>query len=362
MTDDTLSPQDAAEWFLVINAPEQPSGDTLQAWLRWMETSDANRQAFEDIALIWHNTPSAVIARSPGSHHEPGYDGSVPIAEWRAAQVARSLNSPRAARPVATLSWRRPLPAIAATVIFIAVGFASYQKFSSAPISKGEFTTSTAEIKQLSLADGSQITLGGHSKLTVDFESAKREIRLDAGEAYFNVDKDPTRPFVVLARQGAITAIGTAFNVRTVEDRVTVTVTEGSVAVTDADSVASAHSTSATPLVLETRHLAQGEQLTYSPGKKAAALETTGIKHVNAGGAARWREGWLVYRDETLQYVIADIARYTDLQVTVADSAANVQFSGAVSKDHIAEWLAALPDVTPLSVKRTEQGFTIATR
>lgn len=362
MTGDAFPPQDAAEWFLTICAAEEPSADTLQAWLCWMETSAANRQAFEDIAQIWHNTPSAVIAHMPGSHREPGYDGSVPIAEWRATQIARSLPAPPTARPVAALSWRRSLPAIAATVIVFAIGFASYRQLSPARISKGEFTTNTAEVKQFSLADGSQITLGGHSKLAVDFKPAKREIRLEAGEAYFNVHKDPTRPFVVLARQGAITAIGTAFNVRTVEDRVTVTVTEGIVAVTHADSVAASPSTTGEPLVIEARHVAQGEQLTYSPGKKTAALEATGIKHVDAGGAARWREGWLVYRDETLKYVIADIARYTDLKVTVADSAANVQFSGAVSKDHIVEWLAALPDVTPLTVKRTAQGFTIATR
>lgn len=127
---DACPPQDAAEWFLMIFSAEEPSADILQAWLRWMDTSDANRRAFEDITQIWHNTPSAVIVQMPGSHREPGYDGSVPIAEWRATQVARRPTSPPAARPVATLSWRRPLPAIAATVIVFAVGFAAYRQLS----------------------------------------------------------------------------------------------------------------------------------------------------------------------------------------------------------------------------------------
>lgn len=362
MTDRTPSPQDAAEWFLVVYSTIEPSAETLQAWLKWMEASDENRRAFEDTVQIWHNTPAAVIARSAAAHdaqEEPDYDGSLPIAEWRAIQSAQTANTVPAMQSLTARRWRRPLLAVAAGAIVCAVGLASYRHF--AAVSHGEFATSTAEVRQLALADGSTITLGGHSRLAVDFEPTKREVRLEDGEAYFNVHRDPTRPFVVLARGGAITAIGTAFNVRAVEDRVTVTVTEGSVAVTDAGATLS-HSIVGMSPALEAKQLAPGEQLTYSRAKKAAALEATSIKHVDIGETARWREGWLIYRDETLKYVVADIARYTDIRVTVADAAADVQFSGAVSQDHIAEWLAALPDVTPVSVKRTEQGFTIATR
>lgn len=84
MAETFTHPGNAAEWFLVIHATEEPSLETVQAWQRWLDASAENRQAFEEIVDIWHRTPAAVISKpAPGSQEEE-YDGSIPIAQWRA--------------------------------------------------------------------------------------------------------------------------------------------------------------------------------------------------------------------------------------------------------------------------------------
>jgi len=342
MNDHDPNERGAAEWFLAIRSEKEPEPETVQAWLRWLEASEENRQAFEDIAQVWNSTPYAVIAPPPTPATEEDYDGSIPIAEWLASKQTKG------AAITPKRSSLRPLLAIAASVSIVAVGLLAYRFL--VPITQGEFITGTGEQRQLKLADGSQITLGAHSRLTVDLTEQRRQVRLQAGEAYFSVHKDPRRPFVVTALESTITAVGTSFNVRAVEGRLTVTVSEGRVKVADLQA----------PAPDAIGLLGRDEQLTYTQGKTSGAAAS--IKPVDANDSVRWREGWLIYRDEPLKYVIADIARYTDIKVEVTPSAADAHFSGAVSKDGIDEWLVALPDVIAVSVAPTGDGFKISGR
>jgi ferric-dicitrate binding protein FerR (iron transport regulator) len=131
------------------------------------------------------------------------------------------------------------------------------------------------------------------------------------------------------------------------------------VKVTDA-SVRTAALSSALPEPMQ--RLSRGEQLTYRQAKDSFAAAAEKVEHVDVNESARWREGWLVYRDEPLKYVIADILRYTNLHVEVAALAADVQFSGAVFRDDIDEWILALPEVASVSVERTGAGYVIRSK
>ena len=73
------------------------------------------------------------------------------------------------------------------------------------------------------------LTLNTDSELSVDYSGDNRIIHLSRGEVNFDVAKDPHRPFVVYAGDGLVWAVGTAFNVRLIEDSVDLTVTEGRV-------------------------------------------------------------------------------------------------------------------------------------
>ena len=356
-------PRGPVEWFLAIHAGGDPSPQTVQAWLKWLDASPENRRAFEDLVEIWDNTPAAVIAADASEPVSDEYDGSVTVAQWRARAVgAPTAAESRAATEVAAQAERvdRPSkvrwPALAACLVLSVVGAAAY--WTSKPpggIANGDFSTAIGEQRQLRLADHSTVILGPDSKLSVNLTQKSRDIRLSAGEAYFSVAKDPSRVFSVHALNGIITAVGTAFDVRAIEGRVTVTVTEGRIALTDETATAST-----APRTL----VSPGEQVSYShsAGPQATPIQTAPIQPANTGDALHWQEGWLVYRNEPLRYVVADLARYTDLKLQLAPAAAEIHFSGAVRRDRIGEWIVALPEVAPVTVTGDGQHYAIDSR
>ncbi len=213
--------------------------------------------------------------------------------------------------------------------------------------------TKTGEQIEITLADGSHVTLGAKSRLLIAFAKERRGVRLDAGEAFFSVKKDRTRPFTVHAVSGDITAVGTSFDVRAVADRVTVAVTEGVVSVTP-------ESRSATPAPAAVQ-VASGQQLTMDSRKPTQTLAVT--QSPSLGERARWREGVLVYRDEPLRDVVADVARYShqELEIT-GDSVGELRFSGVVYKNAVDEWAAALPESFPVKLVSAGGRVTIEAR
>jgi transmembrane sensor len=366
--DDLLPEQRGpAEWFLAIHAAADPSPRTVQSWLKWLDAAPENRQAFEELVEIWDKTPAAVIATSATAAGDDEYDGSVPIAQWRArarrvpltvlatapSATPEGLVEQPAAGALGRSASRRRRWALAACLVLSLALLAAYWSSRPRGITQGDFLTGIGEQRQLHLADDSTILIGPGSRLSVNLTASVRDVRLFGGEAYFSVAKDPSRLFTVHAFNGAITAVGTAFDVRAIEDRVTVIVTEGRIALTDTAANAA---TSARTL------LSPGEQVSYSRGTDTTHVETGRVQSVNTEDAVHWREGWLVYRNEPLRYVLADISRYTDVQFQLSQTAGDIPFSGAVHRDQIAEWLVALPEVAAVRVSRDGNHYNIDSR
>lgn len=88
------------------------------------------------------------------------------------------------------------------------------------------------------LPDGSRVELDAGAEIAVRFEQRVRRVALLRGEAHFSVEKDTTRPFIVLADGVEIRAVGTVFNVQLASAGVGVIVTEGTVAVEKSDGTA----------------------------------------------------------------------------------------------------------------------------
>lgn len=94
-----------------------------------------------------------------------------------------------------------------------------------------DYRTGIGERRRIVLADGSALELGSDTALSVRFDSRQRQLTLHRGQAYFQVAADATRRFSVRAGQGISTALGTQFDVKLLDDIVTVSVTEHAVAV-----------------------------------------------------------------------------------------------------------------------------------
>lgn len=160
-----------------------------------------------------------------------------------------------------------------------------------------------SEMPILKLADGSTIQLNADSAVAYDFSAARRTVRLLRGEAFFQVAKDPTRPFVVEAQGGRTTAVGTAFDVRVDDDTTDVTVTEHAVSLTSDDPVQSA------------TRLNEGEQAAYGADGRVRQ-----VRSVDTDAVLAWRRGQLVVDNATLREVVAEIGRHFSGRILIASS------------------------------------------
>ena len=152
----------------------------------------------------------------------------------------------------------------------------------------------------LTLADGTQVWLNADSRLEFPdrFTGDTRQVKLK-GEAYFEVTKDASRPFIVQTEFLTTQVLGTAFNVKayTLRDAA-VTLVNGRVRVKAGDMV---------------------RQLT--PGQQAALQHSQlTVREVDTYPFVQWKEGFLYYENATLLTIMQDLARWYNVNVSFEDT------------------------------------------
>lgn len=168
------------------------------------------------------------------------------------------------------------------------------------------YTTVVGEVRRVPLADGSVAVINTNSTLRADFQPEIRAIEVKNGEAWFQVARNPARPFVVQADRVRVRAVGTAFSVRRYEGSVDVRVTEG---------------------VVETwMEGAEAAAVRLKSGQQALFVENAEIA-VSSSNAAEidrslaWRSGQIDLAGETVEDAIAEFNRYNGRKIVLADKA-----------------------------------------
>jgi transmembrane sensor len=165
------------------------------------------------------------------------------------------------------------------------------------------------------LVDGSVVTLNTDTSVEIRYTRTERAVTLNRGEAIFSVAHNTERPFRVTAGSRVVQAVGTVFNVRREGETVRVTVSEGAVKVLD--PAAGPQST----LMVKA-----GEVATVGAGEaQVRPIDATSIEASQA-----WQHGLLIYQGETLDTVIADVSRYTNVKFAIADDSIRNKRVGGV--------------------------------
>ncbi|WP_294389873.1 FecR domain-containing protein [uncultured Sphingomonas sp.] len=205
------------------------------------------------------------------------------------------------------------------------------------------FTIETApgQTRNISLADGSSITLNGATRIVLDRHD-HRTATLQQGEAVFAIRHDVAHPFVVQAGRNRLVDIGTRFSVVRADGDLRVAVAEGAV-LYDPD----------------------GEKVRIDPGHAlwagddAGRYRLTAIDPATVGG---WRSGRLDYDGARLGDVAADIGRATGLPLTVAPGIADRPFQGTILLDGLARDPARLGPLLDLRITRTGDHWELSAR
>ncbi len=173
--------------------------------------------------------------------------------------------------------------------------------------------TQASEWRSVPLSDGSSVSAGPHTKLYHDIGDRQRLVTLAEGRALFRVAKDPSRPFLVNAGVVLVQATGTEFGVVRNGDRITVTVSEGSVAVLPGPG----SSAKFDPVPLDV-----DEELTMTQGEPV-------ILTVDAQDSLGWSRGLLIFKaGSQIRDAIAQFNMYNGIQISADAATAGLQWRG----------------------------------
>ena len=244
----------------------------------------------------------------------------------------------------------RPLRRFAAAGGLLAAACAMFVVFAGGDLlsPRRAISTEISEIREIVLPDGSRVTLGARSSVVPEFTDTLRIVTLIEGEAYFDVEKDPARPFYVKAGDRLVRVVGTEFNVRAEAGRVSVTVAEGVVQVMPGTNPAAAE-----------QKLPAIEKAVLRAGARIVADEASGEVQwdvVEPEQAASWREGWLTYEDAQLADIVADINRYSERPIILsAGEIGALRMTAAFGADQVDQFIAGLEASYPIEIDRSDR-------
>lgn len=211
---------------------------------------------------------------------------------------ARALEQTSRPRPAMAVS-RRAVLALAG-----AGGLAAAGVGAMAVLGAGRrYATDVGEIRHEALPDGSVAEINTNTVLDVTLRLRSRDVDLHQGEAWFQVAKDPARPFTVAAGSARMRAVGTAFSVHRLQDRTELLVTEGLVEAWMSDS-GRALAPAGTRLIL-----ARG--LPLKPERASNDIRRS----------LAWRTGEISLEGQTLAEAAAEFNRYNRRPLIIEDPA-----------------------------------------
>lgn len=284
-----------------------PADDTAAAWVARMD-SDAWGSANEAELETWLSQDRrrrGQLLQAQAAWLSLDRDSrAIPSASDPASQTRR---------PFAAIERRRFVLAGAGAIAASLIGGIVWVR------SARTYSTALGEIRKMPLPDGSTATINSASEIDVRLAAGRREVRLASGEAWFQVAKDPSRPFLVEAGGVIAQAIGTAFSVRRFENGAEIIVTEGVVEGWAAQ--------------------ADGHRIRLTAGQHAyignnAAIRLVGDSQTDVDRTLAWRSGSIDLQGRSLADAIAEFNRYNQRKLVLADPAlAAEQFDGIFRTD-----------------------------
>jgi transmembrane sensor len=323
--------EEAAVWIWRMDSATVAAADR-QAFEAWLRQDPRHRRAAAALSTVWSTLDGLAEAKR----------------EEKIATFTHTAKLPLLRNP------QRRWFAAAAVLAAVAVGAIWLRQGSESQT----LATAVGQQRNVTLADGSIVTLNTNTILETDLRWHTREIYLRKGEAHFQVAHDRSRPFLVHAGDAVVRAVGTAFEVRVLTDQhVDVVVDEGRVEVqatapppASPNPATRARAAAATTV----RALSAGERLSTASRDYAV----TPITAQQMSSELAWREGAIVFDGQPLSEAIAEIERYTDARIVVSDpEIAGLRVGGRFRTGDVQEFFDALQTALPVSIRHTSAGL-----
>lgn len=322
--------EEAARWFARMRdaEPDHPQRGRFEAWL--ME-SPLHAREYQAMVGLWEDFDTTDKLQSLASAME------------RKNSEARAERG-RKMRKAATQGIMGVLVAVASLV-----GYNAWHEWAERPVYRLASATGIGEIVRQGLADGSQLTLNAGTRVEVAYFRDRRTVKLLQGEAVFEVEKDPSRPFVVDSGHALVTVLGTRFAVNHLTGLVRVSVDHGRVRV---EARNAAGKITFPPIVLH-----DGEVAEINSGEMPERIQR------NAGDAFGFQHGSLAFEHAALSEIAETLSRYRKMPVRAETQPWDgPRVTAIVQIADIETFLRALPDIAPVRVRQANGETRLAGR
>jgi transmembrane sensor len=319
--------EQAAQWTWRLDS-ETLSAEERQTFELWLHQDVRHRQAFEEMSRVWGALDG--LAEAKRDERIATFSGAAGTSPWRG--LGRWW-----------LGAAATLAVVVGGVIWLRMGTEALK-----------LATAVGQQRNVTLIDGSIVTLNTNTIVETDLRRTSREIFLRKGEAHFQVAHDGSRPFFVHAGDAVVRAVGTEFEVRLRSDQhVDVTVNEGRVEVQAMPEIEPQAPARSRP-VAALRALRAGEKLSTA----IANYPVKSISPEELSSDLAWREGAIFFDGEPLATAVAEIGRYTDARIVVSDPRiAALPVGGRFRTDDVQGFFDALQAALPVAIRRTAEGF-----
>ena len=285
---------------LDVLLPDYFSGDLrdedLKTVNQWRESSPENEAHYRDSLKAWESFP---LLKE--------------MEQFNSFEALRRVN--KRIEESFTFKFLNFIKLIAAVLVLPLIAYSGYVTFHNSTLKKmiaahGVMQTISSRqgmVSQFQLADGTKVWLNSNSELQFPsvFAGDYREVKLK-GEAYFEVFKNKSQPFRVVADEFSVEVFGTSFNLTNYreEKKSEVILVEGKVR------------TSAIHKEMTT------DNGLLRPGQMGVYCESTGKFHteeVNVDKYISWRDGNLIFRDDKMEEVVKRLSRWFNVEIVLSD-------------------------------------------
>ena len=267
------------EQLLVAILEEKATDQDQQNFQNWIKANPENEETFQKMLKIWKSSKEIEVFQKIDE-----------AADWKMIK-AKSKKSIKLNRTKLVMRY-------AATVLLL-LSLSLVYLYQTTP-GFGKYAQSQARMQkeQVLLADGTAVFLNKKSKIIYPkfFNSKIRNVELE-GEAYFQVKRNPTKPFIIKSGDAIIEVLGTSFNVSNKPDGTTiVSVNSGKVSLKNQNT---------------------GELVYLTKGEKGIIQNQKLSESVNKElNYKSWKTGVLIFKDTPMKKVFTDLEKYYGVKIT----------------------------------------------
>lgn len=303
--------KDARDWVVRLSSGNMTEAE-LARFKAWRVASEENAQAFIRERMFWQQL--SVVDPRPENERSPVPRRSMGRRAFlMGSSAAAAASIAVVAGPKLKLLWQ------------------------------ADYRTAAGEQKDLSLPDGTNVTLNTDSALASRFRPGLRLVELLQGEAAFDVRQDRDAPFRVAALEGNTDVIASAFAVRALGDEATVTVTRG-----DALVFGPAPEEASSMPRVGVINIKADQQTSYFRGRAPVPATSVDLEQ-----ALAWRSGRVIFDGRPFVDAMAELGRYVPERIVLADRSRTYDPVSAIfSIRQAGAAIAALAETQGLTARR----------